>query len=254
MPPRGENASRDLASSFTDLMTSLAVIFILLLVAAVSIEQKALKIKQQELDQEVNGTQNRRQNLAKQLKKAFPDLKIMEDPNDPLGVLIIPPGKLQGFQFGSSNLPPGAADYLESLAPRLAKVVCDPEVKKELSIVTVEGHADTIGKDAPNLRVSAGRSLQVVETSLNAVDSPSSSVSLTDQVCFAKLLTASGRGRSDPIMDNKSGREDREASRRVIFKVRIKSVEERNSLVTADRESAAVIHVSTANLNGTTQH
>jgi outer membrane protein OmpA-like peptidoglycan-associated protein len=253
MPSEGEKAGTDLASSFTDLMTSLAVIFILLLVAAVSIEQRALREKQQKLDQEVNGTEGRRQDLTEQLKKAFPELKITEDPNDPLGVLIIPPRWLQGFQIKSPDLPAGADDYLQGFAPRLAKVVCDPGVRSELSIVTVEGHADTTGKDAYNLGLSTKRSMQVVETSLTAVDSPSSAVSPGDQACFAKLLTASGRGRSEPITD-KWGHEDREASRRVIFKVRIKSVEERNSLTLGYRESAAATKASTADLHGTAQY
>ena len=245
MPARAESASASLASSFTDLMTSLAVIFILLLVAAVSIEQKALKEKQKALQEkqaqlafQMRGTQNRRVDVMAALKKALSgvDLDTEEDPIDPFGVLLIPPRKLEGFEWKRADLPSGARDYLENFAPRLADVVCGSSLNSELSLVTVEGHADLSGQDAYNLGLSTKRSMQVVETCLQAVDSQSTAVPSDTQACFAKLLTASGRGRSEPIMVR--GVEDPERSRRVIFKVRIKTLEEKNLLISAARRSA----------------
>src|SRR5713226_3246704 len=43
--------------------------------------------------------------------------------------------------------------------------------------------------------------------------------------CFLNLLSASGRGSSDPIL--KDGKEDPDRSRRVIFKIRVRSFEQR---------------------------
>jgi outer membrane protein OmpA-like peptidoglycan-associated protein len=225
MSAPGETASASLASSFTDLMTSLAVIFVLLLVAAVSIEQKALHEKQEQLAFRLRGAQDRRLVVEEKLRDGLKglDLEIEDDLEDPYGVYLIPPRKLEGFELDRHELPTGASDYLTNFAPKLAEVVCAPSLNPELSLVTVEGHADSSGTDAHNLNLSTQRSMEVVKTCLQAVDSV-----LPDwtQDCFAKLLTASGRGKSEPIKVH--GIEDSGRSRRVVFRVRIKTLEEKN--------------------------
>ena len=46
------------------------------------------------------------------------------------------------------------------------------------------------------------------------------------RVCFLTFLSASGRGSSEPMLDA-DGKEDKVRSRRVVFKIRVRSLEQR---------------------------
>jgi hypothetical protein len=103
-----DSTTTSLASSFTDLMTSLAVIFILLLVAAVSNEllearktQASVDEMKRELSVRTRSVEDRRKDLIARLEATLvpqlPGLQIEEDPNDPFGVLVIPPKTLERF-------------------------------------------------------------------------------------------------------------------------------------------------------------
>ena len=46
------------------------------------------------------------------------------------------------------------------------------------------------------------------------------------RACFLERLSASGRGKSETVPDSE-GQENLERSRRVVFKIRVKSLEER---------------------------
>jgi outer membrane protein OmpA-like peptidoglycan-associated protein len=224
-----EESGSSLASSFTDLMTSLAVIFILLLVAAINNQHQELSSMRDMLAQRSKSVKDRREDLMKKLKAELvpqlPNLQIEEDPKDPFGVLVIPPKKLEGFEKDHSDLPVDAKDYLNDFAPRLASVVCSEPLRYELSSVVVEGHADSSGTDIHNLKLSVDRSMMVVSDSLRAVGSTSASMSQPMMDCFAHLLTTSGRGKGEILVTN--GVEDRERSRRVVFKIRLKTLEEK---------------------------
>src|SRR5689334_9038479 len=117
---RGEESSSSLASSFTDLMTSLAVIFILLLVEAINNQHQELSSMRNKLAQRTKSVKDRREDLKKKLEAELipqlPNLEIEEDPKDPFGVLVIPPKKLEGFEKDHSDLPLEARDYLKDFA------------------------------------------------------------------------------------------------------------------------------------------
>jgi hypothetical protein len=46
------------------------------------------------------------------------------------------------------------------------------------------------------------------------------------RACFLTFLSASGRGSSEPMLDA-DGKEDKMRSRRVVFKIRVRSLEQR---------------------------
>jgi outer membrane protein OmpA-like peptidoglycan-associated protein len=178
-----------------------------------------------ERDPSRNGVRILIAKLEATLVPQLPGLQIEEDPNDPFGVLVIPPKTLERFVRNRFELPPQAGEYLERFAPKLATAVCGTNARAELSSVVVEGHADHTGTDEINLNLSTERSMSVVSTCLHAVGSDSAGLPETTVGCFAQLLTASGRGRSDPIRIN--GVEDADRSRRVVFKLRLKTIEEK---------------------------
>src|SRR6266581_3183267 len=103
--------SSDLASSLTDLMTSLAVIFVLLLVAS-------LNNMQQKTKQTVNDILIK---LKEQLQEyAVSGVEVRTDPKDPLGLLVLVPEGLLQFQKNLDVIPPQGIDFLDKFSPKLA--------------------------------------------------------------------------------------------------------------------------------------
>lgn len=211
-----EHESSGLASSLTDLMTSLAVIFILLLVAMLNNAR-----------QQTQGTRNQ---ILAQLEKALEifqkeGVKVESDPKDPLGLLVIVPEDLLRFAQGKSDIPPAGGEFLKVFVPKLVGTACSNDLRDGISSIVVEGHASSEGDDQLNLQLSQNRSMSVVQASLEALAANDNGDSPENRKCFLDLVSATGRGSADPIMLN--GEEDRPLSRRVVFKIRVKSLEQR---------------------------
>src|ERR1700721_2970664 len=113
-----ESNPEHLSSSLTDLMTSLMVIFILLLLVFVShtaSKDAAL-----------------RDVLLKELKKdlipqGFNESSIRPDPKDRNAILVIVPNNLMRFESEQSQLPVAGQEFLQSHIPLLASVLCSAE-------------------------------------------------------------------------------------------------------------------------------
>ena len=217
------DSQNGLATSFTDLMTSLAVIFILLLC-----------VTHNEAQQEGETTRNSilaelRNELREFMQKG---VKIESDPKDPLGLLVLVPEGLLDFELNKAEIPPKGIDFLHPFIPRLANIVCDKRFRDDINSIVVEGHTDSSGpanmdKDQYNWYLSQRRSMAVVAQSLIILNEKQSLTSdgRTVKDYFVKMLSASGRGSAELIKIN--GIENRELSRRVVFKIRVRSLEQR---------------------------
>src|ERR1700754_589578 len=105
-----ENTESGLSSSMTDLMTSLAVIFILLLVASLNNSQQ-------------EGETTRNLILAKLKEKMEIELadykdqgfEVKNDPKDPLSLIVIVPEGLLNFQSGKSDVPEKGIEFLNKI-------------------------------------------------------------------------------------------------------------------------------------------
>lgn len=229
-----------LGSSLTDLMTSLAVIFILLLVASHNNKQQQLDVQEQQLEDTRNRfeeaqhklmqaqqqTRATRQNILVALRQALDvfseqGVKAEADPRDPLGLLVLVPEGLLEFAVNRDTIPAGGIAFLHQFTPKLASTVCSETFRHEISTIVIEGHTDSSGSDAINLPLSQSRSMAVVQESLAVLHTDAAL-----RPCFLTFLSASGRGSSEPILDT-LGREDKARSRRVVFKIRVRSLEQR---------------------------
>lgn len=213
MATKGKSASGNLSSSLTDLMTSLMVIFVLLLVATLN-------------NASAQGETTRNRMLDK-LKDALQDfaakgVRVEKDPTDPLGLLVLVPEKFFNFAVDKSVIPSGGVEFLENFAPRLAATACSEEYRSEINSIVVEGHTDSTGSDEHNVQLSQARSLAVVQTTLEILGSRGGN----QKSCFLQFLSASGVGSTGLIRDA-SGQEDKDRSRRVEFKIRVRSLEQR---------------------------
>lgn len=195
-------------NSFTDLMTSLAVIFILMFCATWN-----------DARQQGKGVRGAiLVDLKKELEQFISrdGVEVKEDPKDPLSLVILVPEGLLQFDVGKDLIPESGIKFLRSFMPIMAKATL--KFKDDINSIIVEGHADTSGKDEQNLPLSQKRSMSVVMESLQALESDA-----RDR--FLGLLSASGRGSVDPYTEN--GVVNMDKSRRVVFKMRIRSFEQR---------------------------
>jgi outer membrane protein OmpA-like peptidoglycan-associated protein len=202
-----------LANSFTDLMTSLMVIFILLLCASLTNVQMGSKTT----------TESILKKLSEELKEfRATGVVVQRDQKDPLGLLILVPHELLKFDTDETEIPPRGEAFLQSFIPKLSKILCLPKFVDEINSVVVEGHADSRGTEEHNLKLSQGRSMAVVLSSLNILRSPERE---RERSYFLRFLSASGRGKAEPWLD--SGYENQALSRRVVFKIRVRSLEQK---------------------------
>jgi outer membrane protein OmpA-like peptidoglycan-associated protein len=206
-----------MSSSFTDLMTSMAVIFILLLCASLNNAQ-----------QEGQTTRN---SVLVEMQKALKDfvaggIEVKSDPKDPLGLLVLVPEDLLAFKFDQADLSPAGESFLESFIPKLSRIVCLPQFANEINSIVVEGHTDSSGTARHNWDLSQKRSMSVVRASLNILDENNVN---EEKSTFLQLLSASGRGSAE-LITGPSGEEDSPSSRRVVFKLRFRSIEQKTLL------------------------
>jgi len=202
-----------MAASFTDLMTSLMVIFVLLFVATVNNASAGRQKIQSDL------LKSLRDQLA---AKGLDSASIKRDERDPYAIVIVMPDSLL-FERDSSRVRSGGQQYLSDVTPTLASILCASDMSKHIDNVVVEGHTDTTyaglhatpeyGR-AYNLRLSQARSMEVVKTSLLAL-APGPE---QERACFRAMLSASGRGQEEPLV---GVRGDDARQRRVIFKIRV---------------------------------
>ena len=207
-----------MSSSFADLMTSMAVIFILLLCASLNNAQ-----------QEGQTTRN---SVLVEMQKALKDfvaggIEVKSDPKDPLGLLVLVPEDLLAFKFDHADLSPAGESFLKSFVPKLSRIVCLPQFANEINSIVVEGHTDSSGTARHNWDLSQKRSMSVVRASLDILDENNVN---EEKSTFLQLLSASGRGSAE-LITGPSGEEDPPSSRRVVFKLRFRSIEQKTLLV-----------------------
>ncbi len=222
-----ESSSSGLASSFTDLMTSLAVIFILLLVAVMQDTVVASAARKQH-------TEKVRGDILDALLPLLndPSVKVMKDPKDKLSLLIVVSEERLQFEVNKDKVSTIGQQFLNRFIPILVKVACGPEFSSEIASIAVEGHTDSsslkkspVEADIDNLDLSQDRSREVEVYSLKRLYDDKGGLQAY-YPCFLHSLTASGRGSNDLIY-GKDSKEDFARSPRVEFRIRVRSFEQR---------------------------
>jgi outer membrane protein OmpA-like peptidoglycan-associated protein len=207
-------AQQTVTMGVTDLMTSLAIIFILLLTVYVKIHYEA-QAQSQENKEDVKG-------LLRDHFDRF-HLRLEDDPDDPLMLLIVVPENLLNFEFGKASLRPTAAQFLDEVMPFYAQALCG-QLRHKIDSMVIEGHTDDRGDDALNLKLSQDRSFSVMVKGLEVIQAKQP----VDYLCFQQLTSASGRGKQDLLYEGSELNRDK--SRRVIFKIRLRSAEQRDQM------------------------
>lgn len=192
--------------SYSDLATCLLLVFVLIIVAI-------LHTYQVELDS-IFGV---REELINALKSEFGEDELEFDIDGKTGDLVLPSKLL--FDFDSVELSLQGEDFLDEFMPRYLDVVLDTSHQQHIAEVIVEGHADTVGSYLTNLSRSHGRAQAVLKHMLT-IDYPDTTMGRRLRVKAA----ASGRSESEPVCTS-DGEVDCAASRRVVFKFRLRDEE-----------------------------
>src|SRR5260370_36414274 len=101
---------------------------------------------------------------------------------------------------------------------------CGTDAGRGISSSVVDGRTSAEGDESLNWRLSQARSTAVVQASLDVLDGAGNDNSANHK-CFVDFISATGRGSAEPV--TVLGREDQSQSRRVVFKIRVKSLEQR---------------------------
>ena len=118
------------------------------------------------------------------------------------------------FDKGSAQLKDAAkAQLKEAFEEYVGTLVSDPRIKPYLDKIIIEGHTDSDGGYLYNLNLSQKRALAVMNYLLT--------LPIAKQYDLKPLMSASGRAYMDRVIRN--GVEDKEASRRIEIKFRLKN-------------------------------
>ncbi|MBZ7935462.1 MULTISPECIES: OmpA family protein [Campylobacter] len=183
---------------------------ILILLGQLEKKDEELSNLQEEFKQAKEKIQNlglMRENLSKELQKKL-DSNITI--NDKTGAISLPAEVL--FDKDSYVLKNEAKARLRKiLSEYFDAIMNDPKILSNIENIIIEGHTDSDGSYIYNLDLSQKRAYEVMNFIYSFYKDPR----------LQKLLMASGRSFSDPIMIN--GVEDKDKSRRIEIKFSIKN-------------------------------
>jgi len=192
-------------------------------------EQNLTKEKTLQLLEALDKKQSRYEELLKELQSKREKIKyltgirlrVIEELKNSLGdsVNVSKDGSLKLnssvlFDKGSSKLKDEAKESLkEQFSKYITALMSNKSIEPNIDRLVIEGHTDSDGGFLYNLKLSQDRALSVMNYLL--------SLPIAKKYDLQKYLTASGRAYLDRVMVN--GKEDKEASRRIEFKFRLKN-------------------------------
>jgi len=220
--------------SYADIMAALLLMFILLLTVVIFDYQETLAQRQQEINQqekeikekaaeiedkteEIDKLLGVREEIIIALQQKFADTDLSLEIDSQTGAIRLPGGVF--FSTNSTDITPEGVEFLESFLPQYVEILLGPEFREYVAQIIIEGHTDDVGTYMYNLELSQERAFGVVTEiySDNFTDFRYKNI-------LRDYLTANGRSYSQPILDE-NGSINRERSRRVEFKFRLKDTE-----------------------------
>lgn len=221
---KNNNKNNSFESSMTDLMISLALIFMLLLASVM------LKMNNQagELTQTRNNLITELSEVLNQMQKG--DTNVKEDDDDPLTLKVVLGEGEDSLKFatGKYNLTPQNAKFLNALMPKIISTLYDEKYRDAIDSIKIEGYTDDDKYMANNrninVELSQLRALEVLNhTRKNCL------TNAKEKEFFEDKASINGKGDIPKYLkyyDN--GSVNKYASRRVEIKIKIKSKDEQH--------------------------
>ena len=206
-----------------------------------SSQQDTLKEQQSALDEKTELLEEQQEKIDKiigvkaevveALQKEFEKKNLNVDIDPQTGALTLNANVM--FDYDQAELTDSGKMTLSMVLPTYCKVLLDDSYKKYLGEIIIDGYTDTDGDYSYNLELSQKRSLAVAQYLLDI----KSDFLKDSQVQELKdCLTVNGHSMSDPVLDAE-GNVDKDASRRVEVKFRLKDeemIQELNKIMQGD--------------------
>lgn len=203
-------------SSFSDLMSGLLIVFILLFILKLIDYQQDMEEYKKTLNEKETKIQELSQTrlqiislLQKEFNKAGLDINV----DAKTGAIRLSESIL--FDYGKSELKPEGKEFLNNFIPIYLNILIgNKDIKQHLSEIIIEGHTDNDSSYIYNLGLSQDRALSVATYLID--DAPNYNYKQE----FQSFLSSVGRSYSDLIYDD-NGEINAQSSRRVEIKFRL---------------------------------
>lgn len=193
--------------------------------AALNEKTALLKEQQAQIDQIIGV----KADVIEALKKEFAKNNINVDIDTQTGAMTLESSVL--FAYDEAELTEEGKQALEQVLPIYCKVLLQEDYMKYLAEIIIDGYTDTDGDYSYNLQLSQQRSLAVAQYLLDIQGNFLNSDQSQD---LQEYLTVNGHSMANPVLDA-NGNVDKDASRRVEVKFRLKDeemIEELNKVMT----------------------
>ena len=214
------------------------------LAAQLKEQQATLDKQQSDLDEKTSllATQQKKidniigvkADVIEALQKEFSKNNVSVDIDAQTGALTLNANVM--FDYDQSELTDEGKAELANILPIYCKVLLQDDYKKYLAEIIIDGYTDTDGDYDYNLELSQKRSLAVAQYLTEIQGNFLSPDEISD---LQNYLTVNGHGSANPVFDSK-GNEDKDASRRVEVKFRLKDdemISELDQIMNADSAS-----------------
>lgn len=197
-----------------------------------------LKDQQAQIDQIIGV----KADVIEALKNEFSKNNINVDIDAQTGALTLEASVM--FDYDQAELTDAGKQALEQILPIYCKVLLQDDYMKYLAEIIIDGYTDTDGDYSYNLQLSQQRSLAVAQYLL---DIQGNFLDATKSQNLEKYLTVNGHSMANPVLDA-NGNVDKDASRRVEVKFRLKDeemIDELNQLLSSNDDTTADNSAST---------
>ncbi len=197
-----------------------------------------LKDQQAQIDQIIGV----KADVVEALKNEFSKNNINVDIDAQTGALTLEASVM--FDYDQAELTDAGKQALEQILPIYCKVLLQDDYMKYLAEIIIDGYTDTDGDYSYNLQLSQQRSLAVAQYLL---DIQGNFLDATQSQNLEKYLTVNGHSMANPVLDA-NGNVDKDASRRVEVKFRLKDeemIDELNQLLSSNDDTTADNSAST---------
>lgn len=197
-----------------------------------------LKDQQAQIDQIIGV----KADVIEALKNEFSKNNINVDIDAQTGALTLEASVM--FDYDQAELTDAGKQALEQILPIYCKVLLQDDYMKYLAEIIIDGYTDTDGDYSYNLQLSQQRSLAVAQYLL---DIQGNFLDATQSQNLEKYLTVNWHSMANPVLDA-NGNVDKDASRRVEVKFRLKDeemIDELNQLLSSNDDTTADNSAST---------